>query len=70
MCSYRAAIVQLVAHSPALFSLTLPQVGSEPINVAALEEAAGVGVEVGPQQIQEVVAACVKENEAKLKEER
>lgn len=48
----------------------MPQVGSEPIDVAAFEQAAGVGVEVGPEQIKEAVAACVQENEAKLKEER
>ncbi|PRW56443.1 glutamine--tRNA ligase [Chlorella sorokiniana] len=48
----------------------LGKVGSEPIDVAAFEQAAGVGVEVGPEQIKEAVAACIKENEAKLKEER
>ncbi len=46
------------------------QVGSEPIDVAKFEEAAGVGVEVTPDQIKAAVAACVQENEAKLKEER
>ena len=48
----------------------LLQVGSEPIDVAAFEEAAGVGVEVGPEQVKEAVAACVRENEEKLREER
>jgi hypothetical protein len=48
----------------------LAQVGSEPIDVATFEEAAGVGVEVGPDQIQAAVAACIQENEEKLREER
>ncbi|KAL4447374.1 hypothetical protein ABPG77_007407 [Micractinium sp. CCAP 211/92] len=48
----------------------LGKVGSEPIDVAKFEEAAGVGVEVTPDQIKAAVAACVQENEAKLKEER
>lgn len=46
------------------------QVGSEAIDVAAFEQAAGVGVEVGPEQIKAAVAACIQENEAKLREER
>jgi len=45
-------------------------VGGEPIDVAAFQEAAGVGVEVGPDHVKAAVAACVQENEAKLKEER
>lgn len=46
------------------------QVGSEPINTAKFEEAAGVGVEVGPDQIAAAVAGCVAENKEKLLEER
>lgn len=47
-----------------------PQVGSEPIDVAEFEEAAGVGVEVTAEQVQAAVAACVQEHRAKLEEER
>ena len=47
-----------------------PQVGSEAIDAAALDEAAGVGVEVGPDQIRAAVAQCVQDNEATLREER
>ena len=46
------------------------QVGSEAIDVAAFEEAAGVGVEVGPEQVKAAVAACVAASEAQLREER
>ena len=48
----------------------LSQVGSEPVDAAALDEAAGVGMEVGPDQIRAAVAQCVQDNEATLREER
>ncbi|GAB4821823.1 hypothetical protein N2152v2_008869 [Parachlorella kessleri] len=48
----------------------LGKVGSEAIDAAELEEAAGVGVEVTSEQITAAVAEVVKENEERLKEER
>ena len=48
----------------------LGKVGSEAIDAAELEEAAGVGVEVTPEQITEAVAEVVMENEERLREER
>ena len=56
--------------APAACSAVPPQVGSEAIDAAALDEAAGVGVEVGPDQIRAAVAQCVQDNEATLREER
>lgn len=44
--------------------------GSEPINVAAFEEAAGVGVEVSAEQITAAVKEVVEENKERLLEER
>ena len=54
----------------AVLLLCVPQVGSEAVDAAALDEAAGVGVEVGPDQIRAAVAQCVQDNEATLREER
>ena len=44
--------------------------GGEPLVDAEFEEAAGVGVEVGPEQLRAAVAACVADSEATLREER
>lgn len=78
-CALRLLTVHARAHvvqptiAPALprpLALPAPQLGGEPLDAAKFQEAAGVGVEVGPDQIAAAVAACVAENEAKLQEER
>eukprot|EP00884_Botryococcus_braunii_P000839 jgi/Botrbrau1/10756/Bobra.180_2s0021.1 len=48
----------------------LSQLGGEALDVAALEEAAGVGIQVTPEQVREAVALVVKKEEARLLEER
>lgn len=48
----------------------LTKVGSEPADVKALEEAAGVGVVVTPEQITAAVADVIAKNEAQLQERR
>lgn len=44
--------------------------GSEPVDVAAFEEAAGVGVDVSPQQVSAAVAEVVETNKPALIEQR
>lgn len=56
--------------TPRISLSPLPQLGGEPLDASKFEEAAGVGVEVGPEQVAAAVAGCVKENEEKLREER
>lgn len=48
----------------------LSSVGSEPLDIGKLKEAAGVGVEVTPDQIAAKVREVIAENESKLKETR
>ncbi len=48
----------------------LTKIGSEPVDVKALEEAAGVGVVVTPEQISAAVADVIAQNEAQLQERR
>ena len=48
----------------------LSKIGSEAVNQKELEIAAGVGVEVTPEQIQKAVSDVLLANETKLKEER
>lgn len=44
--------------------------GSEPVDVAAFDEAAGVGVEVSPQQVSAAVAEVVESSKPALIEQR
>ena len=69
-CFDPASAVESAEWPPATCCAAPPQVGSEAIDAAALDEAAGVGVEVGPDQIRAAVAQCVQDNEATLREER
>ena len=48
----------------------LSALGSEPLDAPAFEEAAGVGVEVSPQEVAAAVGAVVSANEAVLQEKR
>lgn len=48
----------------------LKKVGAGDVAAADLEQSAGVGVVITPEQIQEAVQAAIKSQEARLKEER
>lgn len=48
----------------------LKKVGSEPVDKAAFEEAAGVGIVISPEQITAAVADAINSKKEQLVEER